>query len=176
LVSDERKGLVMVFTGKGKGKTTAAAGMALRAVGHNLKVFMVHFLKGRDYGEFLAARYLPRLTIVKAGRDQFVNPDNPDPVDVELACEGFKRAKEAVMSGEYDLVVLDEINVAVDYGLLPLEDLLDLIEKRPPGVDLVLTGRGAAQALIEKADLVSEIKEIKHHYTQGIAARKGIEY
>lgn len=170
------RGLVMVYTGDGKGKTTAAVGQALRAVGHGFRVYMIHFMKGRDYGEFLAAEKIPHLTVDRAGRDVFVNRDHPDPVDIELARDGFARAARAIMSGEYDLVVLDEINVAVDYGLIPEEELFDLLENRAPRVDLVLTGRGASPDLIKRADLVSEVLMIKHHYNSGVDARKGIEY
>jgi cob(I)alamin adenosyltransferase len=170
------KGLVMVYTGDGKGKTTAAVGQALRALGHGFRVYMIHFMKGRDYGEFLAAEKLPRLTVDRAGRDTFVNRENPDPVDIELAREGFARAGRAIKSGEYDLVVLDEINVAVDYDLIPEADLFSLLEQKPPGVNLILTGRGASPELIKRADMVSEVLMIKHHYNNGVPGRKGIEY
>lgn len=174
--NNDKKGLVMVYTGDGKGKTTAAVGQAFRAAGHGFRVYMIHFMKGRDYGEFIAARYLPNLTVVRAGRDSFVNRENPDPVDRQLAKEGFEKARKAIESGEYDLVVLDEINVAVDFGLVNETDLLELLDNRPPAVDLVLTGRGASAELVKKADLVSEILAIKHHYDQGVKMRKGIEY
>ncbi|NLA26234.1 MAG: cob(I)yrinic acid a,c-diamide adenosyltransferase [Firmicutes bacterium] len=170
------RGLVMIYTGDGKGKTTAAVGQALRALGHGYRVYMIHFMKGRDYGEFLAAEKLPLLTIDRAGRDTFVNRKNPDPIDIELAREGFARAGKAIKSGEYDLVVLDEINVAVDYGLIPEGELLDLLREKPPGVDLILTGRGASPELVKRADMVSEVLMIKHHYSNGVAGRKGIEY
>ncbi len=166
----------MVYTGDGKGKTTAAVGQALRALGHGMRVYMIHFMKGRDYGEFLAAERLPHLTVDRAGRDSFVNRENPDAVDIELAREGFARAAKAVKSGEYDLVVLDEIIVAVDYGLIPEAELLKLLEDKPPGVHLVLTGRGASPELIKRADMVSEVLMIKHHYHNGVPACKGIEY
>jgi cob(I)alamin adenosyltransferase len=169
-------GLVMVYTGDGKGKTTAAMGLALRAVGHGQKVYIIHFMKGRDYGEFLASRYLPGMTVEKGGRDEFVNPQNPDPLDLEMAQKAFRKGEKAVLSKKYQMVVFDEIIVAVDYGLLPLDDLLSLIKRKPPEVDLVLTGRGAPRALIEVADMVSEIKEIKHHFRKGIGCRRGIEY
>ncbi len=170
------KGLVMVYTGDGKGKTTAAVGQALRALGHGFRVYMIHFMKGRDYGEFLAAEKLPHLTVDRAGRDTFVKRNNPDPLDIELAREGFIRAAKAIKSGEYDLVVLDEINVAVDYGLIPEADMLGLLEEKPPDVDIILTGRGAKPELVKRADLVSEVLMIKHHYNDGVAQRKGIEY
>lgn len=176
MTRDCKQGLVMVYTGDGKGKTTAAVGQALRALGHGYRVYMISFMKGRDYGEYLAACYLPNLTVVKAGRDEFVNRDHPEPIDVELAREGFLQAKKIVLGGEYDLVVLDEIIVAVDYKLVPEKDLLKLICKKPAGVDLILTGRGASTELIKRADLVSEILEIKHHYQSGQESRRGIEY
>ena len=175
-MSAKKRGLVMVYTGNGKGKTTAAVGQALRAAGHGCRVYMIHFMKGRDYGEFLAAARLPNITVVRAGRDVFVNRGNPEQVDVELARDGFERARQAILGGEYDLVVLDEINVAVDFGLIPEAELLALLEQRPPGVDLVLTGRGASPELVKRADLVSEILSIKHHYDSGVPGRKGIEY
>ena len=109
-MDNAKPGLIMVFTGDGKGKTTAAVGQAIRALGHGFRVYMIHFMKGRDYGEFLATAQLPNLTMVRAGRDDFVNRDNPDPVDIELAQAGFAKARKAILSGEYDLVVLDEIH------------------------------------------------------------------
>ncbi|NMD43394.1 MAG: cob(I)yrinic acid a,c-diamide adenosyltransferase [Firmicutes bacterium] len=176
MAEEAKKGLVMVYTGDGKGKTTAAVGQALRALGHGYRVYMIHFMKGRDYGEFLAAEKLAQLTIDRAGRDLFVKRGDPDPVDVELARDGFARARKAIDSGEYDLVVLDEINVAVDYGLIPLADLLELVEQKPAAVDLILTGRAASPELVRRADLVSEVLMIKHHYNEGVESRKGIEY
>ena len=171
------RGLVMVITGNGKGKTTSAFGQALRAVGQGLKVFIVQFMKGRNYGEFVAAeKYLPRLTIIRTGLDSFVMRDRPAPIDIELAQQGFESAKKAVGSGKYDMVILDEINVAVDFKLIPLEDLIALITHKPPALDLILTGRYAAKAVIKLADTVSEVKEIKHHYAAGIKDRAGIEY
>jgi cob(I)alamin adenosyltransferase len=171
------RGLVIVITGNGKGKTTSAFGQALRAVGQGYKVFIVQFMKGRDYGEFVAAeKYLPRLTIVRTGLDSFVMRDHPAPVDIELARRGFELAKKAVASGKYDMVILDEINVAVDFKLIPLQDVIDLIKNKPSALDLILTGRYAAREVIKLADTVSEIKEIKHHYAAGIKDRAGIEY
>ncbi len=166
----------MVFTGDGKGKTTAAVGQAVRALGHGYRVFMIHFMKGRDYGEFLALAKMPDLTIVRAGRDCFVNRNKPDPMDVDLARDGFKKAEKAIKSGDYDLVILDEINVAVDYGLIAEEELFNLLEGKPDGVTVILTGRGATAGLVKRADMVSEILAIKHHYDQGADCLPGIEY
>ena len=171
------RGLVIVITGNGKGKTTSAFGQALRAVGQGYKVLILQFMKGRDYGEFKAAeKFLPRLTVRRFGLDSFVMRDNPAPVDIELARQGFETAKKAVASGKYNMIILDEINVALDFKLLPLQDVVDLIKNRPPGVDLILTGRYAPKKILQLADTISEIKEIKHHYAAGIKDRAGIEY
>jgi len=171
------RGLVIVITGNGKGKTTSAFGQALRAVGQGYKVFMMQFMKGRDYGEYLAAeKYLPRFTIRRSGLDSFVMRDNPAPLDIELARQGFETAKKAAASGRYNMIILDEINVALDFKLIPLQDVVDLIENRPPDVDLILTGRYAPKKILQLADTVSEVKEIKHHYAAGIKDRAGIEY
>jgi cob(I)alamin adenosyltransferase len=173
----KHQGLVIVITGNGKGKTTSALGQALRALGHGYKVCMIQFMKGRKYGECLAAeRYLPGLTIHLCGLDSFVMRDNPAPIDVEMAKEGFVFAKREVESGKWDMVILDEINVAIDFKLIPLTDVFDLIEKKPLFLDLILTGRNAPPELIERADTVSEVREIKHHYAAGIKDRAGIEY
>lgn len=171
-----KPGLIMVFTGDGKGKTTAAVGQALRALGHGYSVYMIHFMKGRDYGEFIAMANMPNLTLVRAGRDDFVNRDHPEQIDIELAREGFAKAKAAILSEKYDLVVLDEINVTVDYGLIAEADLLELLEQKPQAVTVILTGRGASAELVKRADMVSEILAIKHHYSQGADCCPGIEY
>jgi cob(I)alamin adenosyltransferase len=171
------RGLVIVITGNGKGKTTSAFGQALRAIGQGYKVFILQFMKGRDYGEYVAAeKYLPRLTIRRSGLDSFVMRTNPAPMDRELARQGFELAKEAIASGKYHMIILDEINVAVDFKLIKLGDMIDLIKNKPPALDLILTGRYASKEILKLADTVSEIKEIKHHYAAGIKDRAGIEY
>jgi cob(I)alamin adenosyltransferase len=171
------KGLVQVYTGNGKGKTTAALGIALRAVGHKLKVLIIQFMKGNtEYGELESARKLfPNLTIKPVGRETFVSKSHPDPVDVRQAQKGFSLAKKAVENKEFDIVILDEINVAIDYGLIPLSDLLQLIDSKPETVELILTGRNAKPEIMDKADLVTEMIDRKHYYDKGISARKGIE-
>ena len=171
------KGLIQVYTGNGKGKTTASLGLALRAAGHGFKVLVVQFMKGNtEYGEVESARRLhPYLTVKRAGRKGFVSKSHPDPADVQAAQEGFFLAKKAIENREYDIVILDEINVAIDYGLILLPDLLHLIDLKPETVELILTGRNARSEIIEKADLVTEMVERKHYYSQGISARKGIE-
>ena len=172
-----RKGLVQVYTGNGKGKTTAAFGQALRAVGQGYRVCIIQFMKGRKYGEFLAAeKYLPNLTIHLSGLDSFVMRDNPAPLDIELARQGLDLARQAIASGDYDMVILDELNVAADFRLIPLDDVIDLIKNKPASVDLILTGRYAPPEIVELADTVSEICEIRHHYNAGVKDRAGIEY
>ena len=170
------RGLVEVYTGDGRGKTTAAIGLAFRAVGHGFHVHIIQFMKGRLYGELVAVEKLDNLTIEQYGRDEFVDSKNPEKIDVELAEKGWARALEAVASDSPSLLVLDEINVAVSFGLIPLETVVDFVRNRPDGMDLILTGRYAAQELIDIADTVTEMKEIKHHYNAGVQMRKGIEY
>lgn len=172
------QGMIQVYTGNGKGKTTAALGLACRAVGHGYKVFMIQFMKGDiEYGELEAARKLaPSLTISQMGRECFVSRDNPDPEDVRLAHEALTLAKKVISGGEYDIVILDEINVAMDFGLLNKHDVLELMtKKRPHHVELILTGRYAPEEIIEQADLVTEMVEVKHYYHRGVQSREGIE-
>jgi cob(I)alamin adenosyltransferase len=171
------RGLVQIYTGNGKGKTTAALGLALRAVGHGLKVLIIQFMRGKTgYGEIESAKPLsPYLTIIRIGREAFVSKSDPDPIDLKLAQDGFSLAKRAIENREYDIVILDEINLVIDYGLLPLPHLLELIDSRPPTVELILTGRNAKPEILEKADLVTEMVERKHYYRKGVPARKGIE-
>lgn len=177
LLESCRKGLVQVYTGNGKGKTTAAFGQALRAIGQGYRVLVVQFMKGRKYGEFLAAeRHLPNLTVLLTGLDSFVMRDNPAPVDIELAHRGLELARQAVASGEYDMVILDEINVAADFKLIPLEDVVELIKSKPAGLDLILTGRYAPPEIVALADTATEMREIRHHYNAGVKDRAGIEY
>lgn len=170
-------GTVQVYTGDGKGKTTAALGQALRTVGHGQKVIVIQFMKGQiNYGELRAIENIPGLEIEQYGLPTFVERGNPSKEDRELARKGFERAKEVIQGATHDMVVLDEINVAVEYGLIGLDETLDLLKAKPRGMELVLTGRYAAKEIIELADLVTEMKEIKHHYQKGIQAREGIEY
>lgn len=172
-----RKGLVQVYTGEGKGKTTAAFGQALRAIGQGYRVCVIQFMKGRKYGECLAAeRHLPNLTIHLSGLDSFVMRENPAPLDIELACQGLGIARKAVASGDYEMVILDEINVAADFRLIPLDDVIALVKSKPASVDLILTGRNAPPEIVALADTVSEIREVRHHYAAGVKERAGIEY
>jgi len=171
------QGLIIVITGNGKGKTTAAFGQVLRAIGQGYKVFIMQFMKGREYGEFMAAeKYLPNVTIRKSGLDSFVMRDNPAPIDIELAQKGLAAACKAIMSGKYEMVVLDEVNVAMDFKLISTKDVIELIKHRPIATNLILTGRYAPKEIIRLADTVSDIQDIKHHYHAGVKDRRGIEY
>jgi cob(I)alamin adenosyltransferase len=177
LTSENGQGLVQVFTGNGKGKTTAALGTILRAAGHGLKVFIVFFMKGDyAYGEFEALLKLPNVEIFKSGFRQFTDPLNIKPEEKEQAATALAAAAKAVNSGRYDLVVLDEVNVALEYKLIELEDVIELIANKPANVELILTGRYADNRMLEMADLVTEMVKVKHPYDKGIKARKGIEY
>ncbi len=170
-------GLIQVYTGDGKGKTTAALGLALRAAGHGLRTYIGQFMKGVDYGELHAvARLAPLVTIEQYGQPSFIHAEQVTPEDIRLAREGLQKARAAMLSGEYDIVVLDEVCVALHFNLLPLDEVLALLEEKPGQVELLLTGRRAPQALIRRADLVTEMREVKHPYRQGVPARKGIEY
>jgi cob(I)alamin adenosyltransferase len=169
------KGYVQVYTGDGKGKTTAAIGLAVRAVGAGLKVFIGQFVKGMHYSELDALeRFYPDIVIKQYGRGCFIER-KPSEEDISAARQGLKEIKEAVMSGDYDLVILDEANIAVYFGLVPAAEFVKLIEGKPEGVELIFTGRRAPQEILERADLISEIKEVKHYYQKGVQARKGIE-
>ena len=171
------KGLVQVYTGNGKGKTSAAFGLALRAIGRGLKVYMIQFIKGGfDYGELYVVKSLPNLTLKAFGRGKFITSKPPEKEDVRLAEEALKLAREIVESREYDVVVLDEINVALHLKMIKLQDVLKMIEEKPENVEVVLTGRDAPEEIVEAADLVTELKEVKHPFSKGYQARKGIEY
>lgn len=171
------QGCVQVYTGNCKGKTTAALGLAFRAVGRGLKVIMIQFMKGGGpYGEHLAAaRLAPDLTIIPTGREGWVNKDNPAKEDIDLASGALSLAREKLLSGQYDMVILDEVNGAVGFGLIGVEEVLELIRLKPEKVELVLTGRGADPLVIDAADLVTEMVEVKHYYKAGVPARIGIE-
>jgi cob(I)alamin adenosyltransferase len=171
-----KRGYVQVYTGNGKGKTTASLGLGLRASGEGLNVYMLQFMKGRRYSEIDAIERIENFTISQHGRDEFVSKTDPEQIDIDLARKGFEKAKEIVNSGEYDLVILDELNCAVDFNLIPVEEAVELIIGRPEHVELVLTGRGAPDEFIELADLVTEMREVKHFYQKGVQARKGIEF
>ncbi|HUX08395.1 MAG TPA: cob(I)yrinic acid a,c-diamide adenosyltransferase [Acidobacteriota bacterium] len=170
--------MIQVYTGDGKGKTTAALGLCFRAAGHGKRSIVFFFMKGFiEYGELGASEKMGGLIeVVQCGRASFVDKDNPDPVDVRMAREGFEKAVKAISSGNYDIVVLDELSVALDFNLIPLDDVLNLIEGLPSKLEIIITGRYANQAIIDHADLVTEMREVKHYYRKGIQSRKGIEF
>ena len=171
------KGLVQVFTGDGKGKTSAALGTALRALGHGLRVYIAFFMKGDyPYGERNILSHLPNVTIASSGSRGFINPADIKPEEIEQARHALAAAREAMLSGNYDLMVLDEINLAITWKLVNLDEVIKLIEDKPPKVELILTGRKADTELIKMADLVTEMLKIKHPYDEGVKARKGIDY
>jgi cob(I)alamin adenosyltransferase len=170
------QGLVQVYTGDGKGKTSAALGVGLRAVGHGFRVYMIQFMKGQiNYGELEAVKHLPSFTIRQFGRPEFVDRRNPDLKDIALAKAALQHAREVMARGKVDFLILDEVNCAIDWGLITEEEVVDLIRSRPPQMELILTGRYARPAIIELADLVSDIQEVKHPYQKGIGPRLGCE-
>jgi cob(I)alamin adenosyltransferase len=169
------KGYIHVYTGNGKGKTTAAFGLALRAAGAGLQVYIAQFVKGMVYSELEAfARFDDLITIEQYGHDCFVG-NEPSEEDILAAQEGLSEVRAVITSGDWDMVVLDEANVAALFGLFTVEDLLDLMNNKPHGLELVITGRNADPRVMRQADLVTEMREIKHYYAQGVRARVGIE-
>ena len=168
------KGYIQVYTGNGKGKTTAAFGLALRASGAGLKVFIGQFCKGRDYSELKAFKNLPNVKLKQFGTPKFIM-GKPTKENYERAKKAFSEVKNIIQLGEYDIVILDEANIAMNLGLISVDELIDVIKKRPSNVEIVITGRNAPKEIIEIADLVTEMKEIKHYYKKGIQARTGIE-
>jgi cob(I)alamin adenosyltransferase len=173
-------GLLIIYTGNGKGKTSAAMGTAFRAVGQGLKVLMVQFIKGSwHYGELDTARMIPedRFQIVPMGRGFVkVGAEKPDPRDVEMVLRAWEFGRERLLGGHCDLLVLDEINYAIHYGMLGAEEVAETLARRPEPVHVILTGRNAHPKLVEMADLVTEMKEIKHPFQKGIQAMRGIDY
>jgi cob(I)alamin adenosyltransferase len=170
-----RKGYVQVYTGNGKGKTTAALGLALRAAGAGMRIFIAQFIKKRRCSEHALLEELQdRITIKQYGRGLIMGR-KPSPADVKAAQEGYGEIKEVLGSNEYDLVILDEANVAAHYGLITVQELLEFIRNKPKNMELVITGRYANDAVMEAADLVTEMREVKHYRHQGVEARRGIE-
>lgn len=170
---------MQVFTGNGKGKTTAALGTVLRAAGHGFKILLIFFVKGESSeGEFKSLLTLPNVEVSKFGLHKWIrDPKNVNPREIAEARKALEAARRAASSGKYDIIVLDEINIAVHFNLITAEDVLALIKARAPNTELILTGQKADARVIEAADLVTEMKNIKHPYElQGIKAREGIEY
>ncbi|MEO0100875.1 MAG: cob(I)yrinic acid a,c-diamide adenosyltransferase [candidate division WOR-3 bacterium] len=168
--------MIQVYTGNGKGKTTAAIGQAIRALGHNWKILMIQFMKGDEYGEIKVLKKLPNITVKQFGLKTFVKKGELKPDDIKLAREGWQLAKEAIESRKYDMIILDELNCALDYGLLTVKEVLTVLLSAPRDLEIIITGRYAPKELIEIADLVSEIKEIKHPLQKGVVNRSGIDY
>ncbi len=168
-------GLIQIYTGAGKGKTTAALGLAMRAAGHNFKIAIIHFMKIWNYGEVKSLEKLG-IDLFRYGTTELIDPKNPSPIDFDEANKAIEKAEELIERGNYDILILDEINVAIDFNLIPLKRVVDLIDKKPDNLELVLTGRNCPEELIERADLVSRIDEIKHPFQKGLKVRKGIEF
>jgi cob(I)alamin adenosyltransferase len=173
---ETRRGIFLVITGNGKGKTTSGFGCALRALGHDFRVAVIQFMKGRIYGELMVLRDRLGVDVYQFGRNAFVDPKNPDPRDVALARAGLDKAWEIVKAGRHDLLILDEVNVVTDFNLVPADEVAALVTSRPRWMDIIATGRSAPESLIALADTVSEVREIKHHYRLGIESRAGMEY
>jgi cob(I)alamin adenosyltransferase len=174
---EERIGLIQVYTGSGKGKTTAALGLALRAAGRGMRTYIGQFLKATRCGELEGVRLLaPYVTLEQYGLVGWVQVGTVTAEQLAAAEAGLARARDALLSGEYDIVVLDEINVAIHLGVLSQDQVLGLIALKPPQVELVLTGRGAPQGVLDQADLVTEMREVRHPFHRGIPARPGIEF
>jgi cob(I)alamin adenosyltransferase len=168
-------GYVHVYTGDGKGKTTAAFGLALRAVGAGMKVYIAQFVKGMEYSELKAIKkFRGHIVLKQFGRDCFIHQE-PEEADIKAARKGLAEVRKVLNSGEYQMVILDEANIATYYNLFSADELLELIDNKPEEVELVFTGRKADPKIIDRADLVTEMREVKHYYQKGIQARKGIE-
>ena len=169
------KGYIQVYTGNGKGKTTAALGLAIRAAGADLKVFIAQFIKMGEYSEIKALkRFKDLITVEQFGTGRFIK-GKPSASDIEIARKGIEKIKAAFTSGQYNVVIMEEANVAAKFGLLSVENILKIMDEKPKDVELVITGRGADFRIIEKADLVTEMKEVKHYFQKGVKARTGIE-
>lgn len=171
------RGMIQIYTGNGKGKTTAAIGQAVRAAGAGLKSYIIQFMKDFPYNESNSLKLLSQwITIDKVGKDDYVFRKEPPPQEeIEKAKLALENVKEKMLNDNYDLIILDEICVAIYFGLFTVEDVLPLLDSKPEGVELILTGRYCPQVLIERADLVTEMKEVKHYYQKGILSRAGID-
>ena len=171
------KGMIQVYTGNGKGKTTAALGQAFRALGHGKRVFLIQFMKkGKDFGEIKAARRFNKFKVLQAGRGNRIRKDAPNLKDKQLAEFGLRAACKAIESKKFDLIILDELNIALDFGLLKVQEVKEILRHNLGPLEIIVTGRGVHPEILKIADLVSEIRELKHYYRKGITARKGIEY
>ena len=177
-----KHGYIQVYTGDGKGKTTASLGLAMRALGRNWKVLIIMFTKGGDnYGELtsftnLSPKMSKNLKIEQAGLDRIIYSDNKNNDDVRAIQEGFEKAKNAIINNEYNLIILDELNIAIDLNIIDVDEVVKVLKNKPNDMEVVLTGRNAHEKIIELADLVSKIEPVKHYWDKGVIAREGIEY
>ncbi len=169
------KGYIHLYTGNGKGKTTAAMGLAVRAVGAGKKVFIGQFAKGMHYSELDALKRFPEIEIRQFGLECFIR-QTPAQKDIEAARKGFRETVAVIKENKYDVVIMDEVCIALYYKLFDINELLDVLRNKPPLMEIVMTGRKAPKELYETADLITEMKEIKHYYNEGVEARKGIEH
>jgi len=170
-----QKGYIQIYTGDGKGKTTAALGLALRAAGHGLRTYIAQFMKGQSYGELKSIELIPEIEIEQFGKDTFIHVGQATPQDKQMAKQALEKATRKMLSREFDIIILDEINMAIHFKLLTISEVLHFISTKPENIELILTGRKAPRALIKRADLITEMREIKHYYTQDVIARDGIE-
>jgi len=172
-----KNGYIQVYTGNGKGKTTASFGLAMRAAGRNLKTHIIQFMKhDNTCGEVICInKFLPNVTIEHFGGKSFVDKKNPHPDDIKHAKDGLRRALKIMNHGDIDILILDEANIAMDFGLIDVSEVIEILDKKPQGMEVILTGRNAPKSIIERADLVTEMKEIKHYYEKNVPAREGIE-
>ena len=170
-------GLLEVYTGTGKGKTTAALGVVLRASGYGAKTLMIQFMKDdKGYGEYSAAKFIPGFELKQVGRDCFVDFANPDPIDVKMIYGGWTLAKEAILSQKYDIVILDELNVGLFYKMLPLDEVVTFLKNERGKTEVITTDRYAPEQLIEIADLVTDMQSVKHYFFAGVQSRDGIDH
>lgn len=169
--------MLQVYTGTGKGKTTAALGVAFRGAGYELKTMMFSFLKDDpNYGEARAASLLPSFTLKQVGRDEFVNFYDPDPIDLQMVRDGWELAKQAIANREADIFILDELNIVLATKMLPTEEVVEFVAQHKNDVEIILTGRGAPVEIMNIADLVTDMKEIKHYFSQNVTSRNGIDH
>jgi len=168
------KGYIQVYTGNGKGKTTAALGISLRAACAGNRIFMGQFMKGTDYSELKTVDHLPKFEMEQFGDAHFIS-GKPSEEDILSAKKGLAKMKEVLTSGDYDLVIFDELNTALHFKLIPVEEALSVLDMKPDKTEVILTGRYAPDEIIDRADLVTEMREVKHYYTTGVNARTGIE-
>jgi len=170
-------GLLQVYTGDGKGKTTAALGVALRASGYGAKTLMIQFMKDDPgYGEYSAAKFIPGFELKQVGRNSFVDFSNPDPIDLKLMSDGWKIAQDAILQQTYDVVILDELNVGLFYNMLPMDEVIKFLKNKRGKTEVITTGRYAPQPLIDIADLVTDMQSVKHYFFAGVQSRDGIDH